>query len=80
MSLRAELRHNCLDTICVSLAGRATEALVFGENACTTGAEGLVRFAGGGRAQCAGALCGSTGGICGRARDDWEADSVDCAG
>ena len=39
MSLRAESRRNCLDTICVSLAGRAAEALVFGEEACTTGAE-----------------------------------------
>lgn len=39
MSLRAESRRNCLDMICVSLAGRAAEALVFGEEACTTGAE-----------------------------------------
>jgi cell division protease FtsH len=39
MSLRAESRRNCLDAICVSLAGRVAEAMVFGEDACTTGAE-----------------------------------------
>jgi cell division protease FtsH len=38
-SLRAESRRNLLDAICVSLGGRAAEAMVFGENACTTGAE-----------------------------------------
>lgn len=32
-------QHNCLDRICVSLAGRAAEALVFSEGACTTGSE-----------------------------------------
>jgi len=39
MSLRAKSRRNCLDQICVSLGGRAAEAMVFGEDACTTGAE-----------------------------------------
>ncbi len=38
-SLRAESRRNCLDAICVSLGGRAAEAMVFGDDACTTGAE-----------------------------------------
>ena len=38
-SLRAESRRNLLDAICVSLGGRAAEAMVFGEDACTTGAE-----------------------------------------
>ncbi len=38
-SLRSESRRNCLDAICVSLGGRAAEAMVFGEDACTTGAE-----------------------------------------
>ena len=38
-SLRAESRRNCLDAVCVSLGGRAAEAMVFGEDACTTGAE-----------------------------------------
>ena len=37
--LKAYSRRNCLDIICVSLAGRAGEALVFGDMACTTGAE-----------------------------------------
>jgi SpoVK/Ycf46/Vps4 family AAA+-type ATPase len=32
-------QQNCLDRICVSLAGRAAEVLVFGENASTTGSE-----------------------------------------
>jgi hypothetical protein len=32
-------QQNCLDRICVSLAGRAAEALVFGDSACTTGSE-----------------------------------------
>ena len=38
-TLKAESRQNCLDRICVSLAGRAAEALVFGPDACTTGSE-----------------------------------------
>lgn len=38
-SLRSESRRNLLDAICVSLGGRAAEALVFGDDACTTGAE-----------------------------------------
>lgn len=37
--MKAVSRQNCLDRICVGLAGRAAEALVFGENACTTGSE-----------------------------------------
>ena len=37
--LKARTRQNCLDMICVGLAGRQAEALVFGEMACTTGAE-----------------------------------------
>jgi hypothetical protein len=37
--LKADSRRDCLDAICVSLAGRAAEALVFGDMACTTGAE-----------------------------------------
>jgi Peptidase family M41 len=32
-------QQNCLDRICVSLAGRAAETLVFIEGACTTGSE-----------------------------------------
>jgi SpoVK/Ycf46/Vps4 family AAA+-type ATPase len=32
-------QQNCLDQICVSLAGRAAEVLVFGETASTTGSE-----------------------------------------
>jgi Peptidase family M41 len=32
-------QQNCLDRICVSLAGRAAEVLVFGETASTTGSE-----------------------------------------
>jgi SpoVK/Ycf46/Vps4 family AAA+-type ATPase len=32
-------QQNCLDRICVSLAGRAAEVLVFGESASTTGSE-----------------------------------------
>jgi tRNA A37 N6-isopentenylltransferase MiaA len=35
--LKAESRQNVLDRICVSLAGRAAEQLVFGANACSTG-------------------------------------------
>jgi len=38
-SLRSESRRNLLDAICVSLGGRAAEAMVFGDDACTTGAE-----------------------------------------
>ncbi|WP_228778515.1 MULTISPECIES: AAA family ATPase [unclassified Polaromonas] len=37
--MKAESRQSCLDRICVSLAGRAAEALVFGDDACTTGSE-----------------------------------------
>lgn len=37
--MKAESRQSCLDRICVGLAGRAAEALVFGEDACTTGSE-----------------------------------------
>jgi hypothetical protein len=37
--MKAESRQSCLDRICVSLAGRAAEALVFGNDACTTGSE-----------------------------------------
>jgi len=32
-------RQNCLDKICVGLAGRAAEVMVFGEDASTTGAK-----------------------------------------
>ncbi len=38
-SLKATTRQNALDMICVSLAGRVAEELVFGEMACTTGSE-----------------------------------------
>ncbi|WP_257993555.1 AAA family ATPase [Cupriavidus pauculus] len=38
-TLQATTRQNSIDMICVGLAGRAAEALVFGELACTTGAE-----------------------------------------
>ncbi len=37
--LQATSRRNMLDMVCVGLAGRAAEAHVFGEAACTTGAE-----------------------------------------
>ncbi len=37
--MKAESQQNCLDRICVGLAGRAAEALVFGDSACTTGSE-----------------------------------------
>ncbi len=37
--LKAESRQSCLDRLCVGLAGRAAEALVFGEDASTTGSE-----------------------------------------
>lgn len=43
--VKAESRQSCLDRICVSLAGRAAEALVFGEDACTTGSESDFRKA-----------------------------------
>ncbi len=38
-------QQNCLDRICVSLAGRAAEALVFGDSACTTGSESDLKSA-----------------------------------
>lgn len=37
--IKATSRQNCLDRVCVSLAGRAAETLVFGPEACTTGSE-----------------------------------------
>lgn len=37
--MKASSRRNCEDMVCVTLAGRAAEALVFGDAACTTGAE-----------------------------------------
>lgn len=37
--LKVTTRQNALDMMCVGLAGRVAEALVFGEMACTTGAE-----------------------------------------
>jgi ATP-dependent Zn protease len=37
--MKAESRKSCLDRLCVGLAGRAAEALVFGEDACATGSE-----------------------------------------
>lgn len=45
LPLRAKSRRDVLDTICVSLGGRAAEALVFGPGACTTGAEQDLRQA-----------------------------------
>lgn len=45
LPLRAMSRRDVLDTICVSLGGRAAEALVFGPGACTTGAEQDLRQA-----------------------------------
>ena len=39
VGLKVESRQNLLDRICVSLAGREAERLVFGDSACTTGAE-----------------------------------------
>lgn len=39
LPLRARSRRDVLDTICVSLGGRAAESLVFGPSSCTTGAE-----------------------------------------
>lgn len=43
--LKAYSSRNCLDMVCVSLAGRAAEALVFGDSARTTGAEHDLRQA-----------------------------------
>jgi cell division protease FtsH len=37
--MRVMSRQNCLDRICVGLAGRAAEVMVFGEDASTTGAK-----------------------------------------
>jgi cell division protease FtsH len=45
LPLKAESRRDVLDQICVGLAGRAAEALVFGPEACTTGAEQDLRQA-----------------------------------
>jgi hypothetical protein len=45
LPLRAKSRNDVLDTICVSLGGRAAEAMVFGPGACTTGAAGDLRSA-----------------------------------
>lgn len=45
LPLKAESRRDVLDMICVGLAGRAAEALVFGPGACTTGAEEDLRQA-----------------------------------
>jgi hypothetical protein len=39
LPLRAQARRDMLDMICVGLGGRAAEALVFGLDACTTGAQ-----------------------------------------
>jgi len=45
LPLRAESRRDMLDMICVGLGGRAAEALVFGLDACTTGAQEDLRQA-----------------------------------
>lgn len=45
LPLRAQSRRDVLDMICVGLGGRAAEALVFGPDACTTGAEQDLRQA-----------------------------------
>jgi hypothetical protein len=45
LPLRAKSRGDMLDMICVGLGGRAAETLVFGPNACTTGAEEDLRQA-----------------------------------
>ena len=37
--MRVVSRQDCLDRICVGLGGRAAEVMVFGEDACTTGAK-----------------------------------------
>ena len=42
---RVESRQNCLDKICVGLGGRVAEVLVFGRDACTTGAAGDLKKA-----------------------------------
>lgn len=39
LPLKVESRRDLLDLICVGLGGRAAELLVFGPNACTSGAE-----------------------------------------
>lgn len=39
VGLKVTSRQNLLDRVCVSLAGRVAESLVFGDMACTTGAE-----------------------------------------
>lgn len=39
LPLKVHARRDVLDIICVGLGGRAAETLVFGPNACTTGAE-----------------------------------------
>ncbi len=43
--LKAQSRQNVLDRICVSLAGRAAETLVFGPQACSTGSYGDIKQA-----------------------------------
>jgi len=43
--LQATSRRNMLDMVCVGLAGRAAERHVFGQEACTTGAEQDIRQA-----------------------------------
>lgn len=45
LPLRSQSRRNSLDRACVSLGGRAAEVLVFGPQACTTGAEEDLRSA-----------------------------------
>lgn len=49
--LQATSRRNMLDMVCVGLAGRAAERHVFGEAACTTGAEQDIRQATAGAAR-----------------------------
>jgi Peptidase family M41/ATPase family associated with various cellular activities (AAA) len=39
IKMRVITRQNCLDRICVGLGGRVAEAMVFGDDACTTGAQ-----------------------------------------
>jgi ATP-dependent Zn protease len=43
--LKAQSRQNVLDRICVSLAGRAAETLVFGPDACSSGSFGDIKQA-----------------------------------
>jgi adenylate kinase family enzyme len=43
--LKAQSRQNVLDRICVSLAGRAAETLVFGPDACSSGSYGDIKQA-----------------------------------